>query len=147
MTTLIVGVGSILRCDDGIGPRVIDELEKEDLPGDVSLHSGDISGLDLLKHFPEKGRVLIIDAADMGEDPGTVRVFGFSDIGKADFNDQFSTHGIGLLETLTLAEKIGTECEITIIGVQPYDTSYDLEMTEFMTQKVPQVIAAVKRLM
>ena len=38
-TILIVGIGSILRGDDAIGTRVIDELEKENLPGDVKLHS------------------------------------------------------------------------------------------------------------
>ena len=147
MNTLIVGVGSILRCDDGIGPRVIDELEKEDLPGNVFLHSGDISGLDLLKFFPGNDRVIIIDAADMGEEPGSIKVFDLKDIKKADFNDHFSTHGMALLETLTLAEQLDMQSEIKIVGVQPYDTSYDLEMTAGMKEKIPQVIAAVKRAM
>lgn len=147
MKTLVVGVGSILRGDDGIGPRVIDELEKEDLPGDVSLHSGDISGLDLLKYFPESGRVIIVDAADMGEEPGTIKTFGLSEIKPADFNDKFSTHGMALLETLTLAKEIGVKCEITILGVQPVRTDYDLEMSGLIKDRIPVIVERVKELL
>ena len=145
--TLIVGIGSILRGDDAVGTRVIDELEKENLPGDVKLHSGDISGLDLLKVFPGNDRVIIIDAADMGEEPGTVKVFESKDIKKASFNDHFSTHGMALLETLTLAERLEMDCRITIVGVQPFDTEFNLEMSEGMLKRVPEVIEEVKKLL
>ena len=145
--TLIVGIGSILRGDDAVGTRVIDELEKENLPGDVKLHSGDISGLDLLKVFPGNDRVIIIDAADMGEVPGTVKVFESKDIKKASFNDHFSTHGMALLETLTLAERLEMDCRITIVGVQPFDTEFNLEMSEGMLKRVPEVIEEVKKLL
>ena len=126
---LVTGVGSILRGDDGIGVRVIDALEKEELPENVSLHSGDVSGLDLLKVFPGHERVVIIDAADISEEPGTVKVLDFKDIKKADFNDKFSTHGMALLETLTLAERLDMVCEIKIVAVQPEDTSFNHELS------------------
>lgn len=142
--TLIAGIGSILRGDDGVGMRVIDELEKEQLPDNVTLHGADISGLDLLKYFPEEGRVIIIDAADMQEDPGTVKVFSSKKIEKSDFNDQFSTHGMGLLETVTLAHELGTRCEITIVGVQPLHTDYDLELSDLIKEKLPEIVETVK---
>jgi len=146
MRTLVAGIGSILRRDDGVGPRVVDELEKEELPGDVTLHGADISGMDLLKFLPEPGRAIIIDAAEMNSEPGTVKVFGLREIKKADFNDRFSTHGMGLLDTLTLAENLGLDCEITIVGVQPADTGYGLEMTDLMRERVPAIAEKVKQL-
>lgn len=146
MEILVAGIGSILRRDDGVGPRVIDELEKEDLPEDVTLHGADISGMDLLKFLPTPGRAIIIDAAEMNSKPGTVKVFGLGEIRKADFNDRFSTHGMGLLDTLTLAESLGIDCEITIVGVQPDDTGYGLEMTDLMRERVPVIAEKVKQL-
>ena len=143
---LITGIGSILRGDDGIGVRVIDELEKEDLPREVLLHSGDVSGLDLLKVFPGHEKVIIIDAADMAEAPGTVKVFNAEDIKREGFKDVLSTHGMGLLETLTLAKNLDLGSEIVIIGVQPLDISYNLELSDLMKSKIPQVVEEIKKL-
>ena len=47
--TLVIGVGSILRGDDGVGIKVIEELQKEKFSSKVKLLSGDISGLELIK--------------------------------------------------------------------------------------------------
>jgi hydrogenase maturation protease len=141
--TVIIGVGSILRGDDGIGPRVIDELEKRSLPQQVSLFRGDISGLDLLKVLPDYSRAVIIDASEMGLEPGGMRVFSAKEIKKAGFNDSFSTHGMALLETLTLAEKLDLETEITIVGVQPGNTGFDLELSGPVRSAVPGITEAV----
>ena len=145
--TLVVGIGSILCGDDGIGQRVIDELEKDTLPDNVRLHAGDISGLDLLKLFPDYQKIIIIDAADMGALPGEVKTFDLSDIKEADFNDQFSTHGMALLETLTLARKLDISSEIKIIGIQPEDTSFKMDISDIVKEKVPLVIKKVKELL
>jgi len=142
--TLIVGVGSVLRGDDGVGVRVIEELEGGDFPEGVELCSGDISGLDLLKVFSDYERVIIIDAADMGEMPGTIRVFTPLQIKNTPFKDGFSTHSIGLAETLTLAEGLDIECDITIIGVQPSETSYRLEMSNIIQGSIPRIIHQVR---
>jgi hydrogenase maturation protease len=144
--TLIVGIGSILCGDDGIGQRVIDELEKETLPENVRLHAGDISGLDLLKVFPDYQKIIIIDAADMKEDPGEVKTFDLSDIKESDFNDQFSTHGMALLETLTLARKLDISSEIKIIGIQPEDTSFKMDISKIVEKKIPEIIREIKNL-
>ena len=144
--TLIVGVGSILRGDDGIGVRVLDELEKLDVPDNVKLYSGDISGLDLLKIFPGFDKVIIVDAADMNEGPGTIKVLRAAQIKKSDFKDQFSTHGMALLETLTLADKLDMTCEITIVGIQPEDTGFNLKLSERISAKISEVVEMVKEL-
>ncbi len=138
--TLILGIGSVLMGDDAIGVRVIDELEKHVLPEGVSARAGDISGLDLLKHFSGFESVIIIDAAKMGEKPGTVKMFKSSEIKKDAFNDKFSTHGMALIETLTLSEMLGMSPEIDIIGIEPYNTDFSLDMTEGMKEKVPEII-------
>lgn len=144
--TLVIGVGSILKGDDGIGPRVIDKLGKEPLPDNVILERGDLSGMDLIKFFPEFERVVIVDAADMKEPPGCIRVFTFAQIKKSTFSDSFSTHGMALLETLTFSEALGIKTEITIIGIQPDNTSYSLELSDLIKSKIPSIINKIKEL-
>lgn len=143
---LIIGIGSILRGDDGIGPRAIDALEKENLDASIVLERGDLSGLDLLKFFPDFDRIIIIDAADMGEKVGTVKTFGPEEIEDSTFDDKFSTHGMALLETLTLAKKLNLKADITIVGIQPENTKFDLELSDLIRSKIPCVTETVRTL-
>jgi hydrogenase maturation protease len=142
--TIIIGIGSILRGDDGIGPRVIEELEKQRLPESISLRSGEISGLDILKYFPGFERVIIVDAADMKTAPGTIKVFNSAQIKKSDFTGTHSTHGMTLLETLTLAEKLGMDPEILIVGIQPNNTTFRMGLSNRIEQKIPSLISKIK---
>jgi len=144
---LVVGIGSILKGDDGIGPRLIDELEKEDIPSNVTLERGDLSGLDLLKFFPEFDRVIIIDAADMKEAPGALKVFSPLEIKKSDFNDNFSTHSMAFLETLTLAEELKIKSDIKIVGIQPKDISYNLSLSDLLESKIKDYTKSIKELL
>lgn len=145
--TLLLGVGSILRGDDGLGVRAIDLLESQEFAKDLELVRGDISGLDLLKYFSDFKQIIIIDAAKMSQAPGTIKIFNSREIKKNNFKDTVSTHGIALSETLALAEKLGLESEITIIGVEPEDTTYKLGLSETITKRLPEVVEEVKGLL
>jgi len=146
--TLIIGIGSILRADDGIGIKAVEELEKQkNLPQEITLEAADVSGLDLLKIFKGYKKIIIIDAADMKMQPGTIKILKPADIKEAVFNDKFSTHGLGLLETLTLADKLDIKADIDIVAIEPYDTSYGLELSQEMRNKMPDIIDAVKKLL
>ena len=144
---LIIGVGSILKGDDGIGPRVIDELEKVSLPDNITLERGDLSGMDLIKFFPEFKRVIIVDAADMKESPGSIKVFTLSQIKKSTFSDSFSTHGMALLETLTLSQELGIKSEITIVGMQPESASFNLKLSSLIESKIPAIIKRIREML
>ena len=138
--TLIIGIGSILRGDDGVGSRVIDELEKRHLPENVVLERGDLSGLDLLKYFPKFEKVIIIDAADMKEKPGTIKVFSLKDIKNNAFKDAVSTHGMALPETLALSERLDIKSDIKVVGIQPEDVSFSLNLTDRIGERIPAVV-------
>jgi hydrogenase maturation protease len=140
---LIAGVGSILRGDDGIGPRVVDGLRKSPISPNVRLYSGDVSGLDLLKYFPENGKALIVDAADMGEKPGTVRIFPSKDMKKYWRGDILSTHGMSTMETIIMAEKLGIGCDIFIAGIQPENVSFGLNLSDTLLASMPVIVRAI----
>jgi len=143
---LIAGIGSVLRADDGLGPRVIDELKKETLAEEVTLHSGDVSGLDLLKVFPGFDKIIIVDAADFGAAPGTIRIFSLPEIKRSGFRNAVSTHGISLKETLILSEKLDLQDNITIVGVQPGDISHKLDLSDIIKSRMPAIMTVVKDL-
>ena len=72
--TLVLGVGNIIRRDDGIGPKVIQELQQQDRLN-VDLVDGGTDGLALLDIIANYQQTIIIDAVDMRLPVGTVKLF------------------------------------------------------------------------
>ena len=111
---------------------------------EVDLKAADVSGLDFLKYMPGYERVIIVDAADMNEKPCAIKVFDAKDIKGGSFKDCVSTHGISLLDTLTLVDRLGIQSKITIVGVQPKDVNFGLEPTAEIKKTVPLIVSRIK---
>ena len=80
--------------------------------------------------------LLIIDAADMGEKAGEIRLLRISDISGA----AFSTHGIPLGILLAPFE---ARIHIRIIAIQPLDTGLSLEISPQARSAARKVADAV----
>ncbi len=72
MSTLIIGCGNLLRGDDSVGPILIRRLWELGLPEGVFCCDGGTAGMDVAFQMRGKDRVIIVDAAATGEEPGTV---------------------------------------------------------------------------
>ena len=126
---LILGVGNSMRHDDGVGPASIQLLQKKPEPN-VDYLDGGVDGLALIDVIQEYSKVIIIDAVNMGCDPGEIRTFSAKQAKIKIKNDALSTHGFGLAEVIGLLEKLGCKTEIKIIGIQPKDISFGEGLTE-----------------
>jgi hydrogenase maturation protease len=73
MTTLVLALGNPLRGDDGVGAAVLNALPA--LPPGVTGMDGGTPGLGLVLSLQGYDRAIILDAAEMGEMPGTWRRF------------------------------------------------------------------------
>ncbi|MBU4314240.1 MAG: hydrogenase maturation protease, partial [Actinobacteria bacterium] len=62
----IIGFGNKYRSDDGIGIRIIEELEKLDSFKDIEIIDGGTSGSDLIFLIKGCSKIIIIDAIDAG---------------------------------------------------------------------------------
>lgn len=70
--TLVLGLGNVLMGDEGIGVHVVRALEKHTLPAGVECLDGGTGGFTLLEPLQSAGHVILIDAANDGNPPGTV---------------------------------------------------------------------------
>ena len=143
-STLVLGVGNLLRGDDGLGPRVIDWLSEQDLPAGVTLVDGGTSGLAIVSQLMGQQRAIIVDAADVAGMPGEWRRFT-PDTAQLKGNDaSLSLHFAGLTEALTLAAalKVLPE-EVIIYGVQPACVDWVPELSAEVRAVVPVVGRAV----
>jgi len=117
---MVLGVGSILMMDEGIGVRAIEELEKRYIfPENVELLDGGTSGIELLSYISGKDCLIIVDAVKGGMAPGTVVKVEGDDIHKK-FRTRISPHQIGISDLLASACLTGElPKQIVLYGIEP----------------------------
>ena len=142
--TLIVGLGNPLRGDDGIGPRVIEEVTRRGLPEGVSSLDGGTGGFDLLNVLEGWERVVIVDAADVGREPGQFVRFTPEQARFVETTGSHSLHHAGLGEVLALANALGQALpEMTILGVQPAGVGWGEGLSPAVEAALPALTDAV----
>lgn len=138
--TLVLGIGSPIMCDDAIGIRVLQELEKKGLE-DVDLKEACTSGLDLIELMLDYRRVIVVDAImNTAHRPGTVMVLRPEDFSSTVHG--VNPHEANIATTIELGRALEPERfprEILFVAVEVNDV---FTVSETMT---PQVEAALGR--
>jgi hydrogenase maturation protease len=146
--TFVVGVGNTIHSDDGVGVHALKHLQRDSrLPDGVTLIDGGTHGIDLLGYLHDSSRILLLDAVDVGELPGTlVRISG-NELGG--LPGGASVHQLGvadLLATLPLVSDIPRE--IVLWGIQPASTDWGTELSAPVQAALEALVeAAVEQLL
>jgi hydrogenase maturation protease len=140
--TLVLGLGNTIMSDDGIGPKVIEQLQQAaGLSEGVTLLDGGTLGLDLLPQLEGVQRLIIVDAVEIGKPAGTcVRLAG-DEVPMA-LETKLSPHQMGMKDLLAVARLMDQlPEEIVLIGVQPACLEMDTELTPPVAAAIPTLIA------
>ena len=141
---VILGVGNILLRDEGVGIHVIHALRDSLLPpgAKVEIIDGGTSP-NVLYLLDGADRLIVIDAVVGGSEPGTIYRFQANDIAVED-KRILSIHQMGLLESLEMMEHMESKPKDTvIIGVEPKEMGWGLELSSKLKQKIPQIVEVV----
>jgi hydrogenase maturation protease len=142
--TVIIGIGNILLQDDGVGVHVIEQLEKENLPSTIELVDGGTSTLDTLGFFLDHKKVIVIDCLRAGLEPGTIYKIKPEDIENYQ-KENLSIHDVQILDVVKMANIMNKYPEVVIFGIEPEKICLDLEMTEIMVSKIPEIVSNIKK--
>lgn len=142
---VVIGVGNELMRDDGVGVAVVRRLQEENLEGPVELIEGAVGGLDLVFYLEGRERAIIVDAARMGLEPGTVRLLQREEI-ESRLMPIASLHDIALHDVLELAELSGIGAEIVVVAVEPGEVLPGLGLTAPVAAAVPEMVRLVRQL-
>ncbi len=138
--TLVLGIGNTLLGDDGVGVRIIESLRRDTDMAQRTLVDGGTLSFSLLSELEDAQAMLVVDAANLGAAPGTVRVY------ESDAMDQFirragprSVHEVGLADVMDMARLHGClPPQRALVCVQP-------ERIEWSEMLSPAVEAATVR--
>lgn len=145
----VIGFGNKFLSDDGIGPVVIEMLERSGLSKDKNIELADLgtSGTDLIFHIKECPRIVIIDALDAGQASGKVIRIKEKDI--EHFCNEgilsLSLHDLNLTDILKLARAMKLKTDITIIGIKPLNTELGEGLSPEIQEKIPEIIKLVEQ--
>lgn len=123
--------------DDAAGVRVIEALRRREFSCDgVELLDGGTLGLDLLPRLEGVERLLIVDAVEAKQPPGSVLRLEGEEI-TAVFRTMLSPHQMGLQDLLAVASLTGClPNEIILWGVQPSSIEMGMELSPAVAPRI-----------
>jgi hydrogenase maturation protease len=142
--TLVLGLGNILLGDEGVGVRVVERLEaRYHFPEGTLVLDGGTLALDLLPYVEDTDRLVVIDAVDMGAEPGTTVRIVDEEV-PTFLSIKVSPHQMGLADILS-ATRLRDHYpeEVVLWGVQPGVIQATLELSEPVTGKMETLVDGV----
>jgi hydrogenase maturation protease len=146
--TLILGIGNDILTDDGIGPRLVKDIQKYRNPGNIHFQNAFIGGLEILELIQGYKKVIFIDAI-MTENgvPGTVYSFT-----PEDFKETLhlsNLHDANFLTALELGKRMDMQLpsDIHIIAIEVIeDRIFSDQFSHGISKKYPEIKESVRKL-
>jgi hydrogenase maturation protease len=142
----IVGVGSQIMGDDGLGKHVVDELAAGPVGTreDVSLTHAGTMAFFALEAMSGCELGIVVDAIETGDPPGTVHRYRYVDGGFEGPVPEITLHDFSFADAL----QAGTEAyelppELLVYGVEPATVEPSLELSDPVQRAVPTLIEAI----
>jgi hydrogenase maturation protease len=141
-TYVVLGLGNTLHSDDGIGPQAVERLRSDPrVPEDVALIEGGTLGLELLTYIWDCSYLLVLDAVDVGQPPGTLVRMASQEL--QTLTGKGSVHQLGVADLLValrvLAQRQPT---VVLLGVQPATTDWGTELSPAVEAVMGSLIEA-----
>lgn len=141
----IIGMGNPFMRDEGVGIRVVAELQQSDLAETVDVLDLGTSGMNVLHELDGRDKVIFVDCTMMGTPPGTLRRFTPDDVVSRKEQSGLSLHEGDLLQTLALARQLGTcPADVVIFGIEPKVVDYGDHLSPELEENLDAYQAAVR---
>jgi hydrogenase maturation protease len=143
--TVVLGVGSPLMGDDGLGVEVV-EMLRDRWSHDPTLVflDGGTWGMRVLPYIEDAERLLLLDVIRDGREPGEV-IRLERDALPRHLRQKLSPHQIDLGEVLALAELRGTfPTEAVALGIEPARVELHDGLSPTVSASVPSLVDAVR---
>ena len=143
--TVVLGVGSPLMRDDGLGVAVVEILRDRWAPDrDLAFLDGGTWGMRVLPYIEAADRLLLVDVIRNGREPGEVIRLERHEL-PSHLHHKLSPHQIDLGEVLALAELRGTFPEQAVaLGIEPDRVEMRYGLSPVVEAALPALIEAVR---
>ena len=143
---LVLGLGNTLLTDEQVGVRVAEAVGRDPRAEALGIRTldGGTMGLSLLVDMEEAGAMVVIDAAQLGAAPGSIKAFEGAEMDHFLRTRGRNPHDIGLddmLDGLRLRDAVPTQR--ALVGIQPVHLGVGEAMTPAVAESVPAAVEMV----
>ncbi len=126
---VVLGLGNTLHSDDAVGPQAIQRLRNDArVPEDATLIDGGTVGLELLTYIWDCSYLLVLDAVDIGQPPGTLVRMSSQEL--QTLPGKGSVHQLGVADLLVALRVLARQQPtVVLLGVQPTTTDWGTELS------------------
>jgi hydrogenase maturation protease len=141
---LVLGLGNILRGDEGLGVHAVRRLTaRYELAPGVQAIDGGTLGLDLLPYMAGISALLVIDAIQAGRAPGSLIRLQDDEIMPV-LAVKLSLHQAGLRELLATSRLMGTHPPMVVLwGIEPGHIGWTTELSAAAETSTDALVDAV----
>jgi hydrogenase maturation protease len=145
MQIAIVGLGSILMGDDGVGPYALKVLEgRYEFPEGVTLVELGTPGPEFGHILLDWDRLIVIDSVKASGKAGEVKLYDRDKILSVPTSQRMSPHDPSLRDALLTADFVGEgPQEVMLVGVIPAKVEMGTELSPEVSAALPEVEARV----
>ena len=139
----VIGIGSPLRKDDGIGLILLEKLikKKDELTENIEYIDGGTGGMNLIHTFTVFDTVVFLDAVNFNGKIGESRLLKLEDIERKDDISFRSTHSLDILKVIEISKKLEEKPKnFFIFGIQPKDISFGTNISKELSEKIDSIV-------
>ncbi len=141
--TIVMGMGNILKSDDGVGIHVAKKLTAISLPPSVMVLDAGTAIMDQLPHLLKAERLICVDAVETGDEPGSIFRFSPGDVNYRP-GYQTSSHQLSLFDVLKMTTSLtGRDLPVTIVGIQPKSLEFGIGLSRECERVIDRAVCLV----
>lgn len=147
--TLILGLGNLLMTDEAVGAEVVRRLSAQFEPDDsvLCLDGGTLS-FTLATPIGDCRRLIVVDAAAMGEPPGTVRLFEGESMDQRLRTSAKTVHEVSLADLMDMVRLTDSlPPRRALVGIEPASIDWGEHLTPEVEAAVPLAIERIQALL
>ena len=122
MRTAIVGAGTVIYQDEGVGVYAAKYIEENYTfeNDDVTMVDGGVLGFQLMVYYQEYDKVIILDTITMDDEVGSIYNLPSEELlGLGSYKQ--TAHEVEIIEMLEICSLLETMAEVNIVGIVPED--------------------------
>ncbi len=132
----LLGIGNILEKDDGVAIYATQYLQKNyTFSPSIEIINGGVEGINLLNLFMEYEEILILDAIEIEDDPGSIYHIPSEKLTGYGLNSG-GAHEIGVLQCFDILELMAKPLpKSSVIGIVPAEIDVSIALSSVIEEK------------
>ena len=138
---VVLGVGNILEMDDGVAVYATKYLQSNyTFTPAIKIINGGVEGINLLNLFMEHEHIIILDAIEIDDEPGSIYHIPSSELSGYGLNSG-GAHEIGVLQCFDILELMGRELpQSSVLGIIPHIIDVRIDLSQTLKEQFPRYI-------